>query len=88
MSWTCCYEMTLVGTPESRSYMVILPLRLYLLRRRAVGLNSWCREVEEKGRQAFGAAMMPFVLMGLTCCIRNASMREACKTFLFCILTF
>lgn len=50
--------MTLAGTPESRSYTVILVLRLYLLRPRAVaqahrathvGLTSWWREVKEKG---------------------------------------
>ena len=37
---------------------------------------SWCREREEKDRQAgpFRTAVMLFVLMSVTCCVRNASM--------------
>lgn len=35
MSWTCCYEVTLAGTAQSRSYMVFLVFRPYLLRPRA-----------------------------------------------------
>lgn len=80
ISWTCCYEASVTGTPQSRSYVVILVFRPYLLRSRAVALSrQGCRcgsllagagrWRKRAGRQTgpFRTAMKLFVLMGLTC---------------------
>lgn len=107
MSWTCCYEVTLAGTPQSTSHvgshlviLVFRPVQAQSCGLEPTGLHvqvppGRLKELEEKGRQAgpFRKAMMLFVLMGLTCCVRNTLMafgepEGLVKDFLFCILTF
>lgn len=71
MSWTCCYEVTLAGTVQSRSYVVILVFRPYLLRPRAefpwshgLWMRTACSVMVHRGP-------------GVTSCTRNRGETQA-----------
>lgn len=64
MFWTCCYEVTLAGTPQSTSYvgshlviLVFRPVQAQSCGPEPTGLHvqvppGRLKELEEKGRQA------------------------------------
>lgn len=93
--------MTLVGTPESRSYIVILVLRLYLLRPRAVasspqgftrGSHQLVQGNEGKGWAGLWGSndticAHEFDMPHWKCCIRNASMRERLAKYFYSVFS-